>query len=41
MKTISSLKSAKRRDLNCKIVKRKKKIYIINKQNPKFKAKQK
>ena len=40
MKVFSSLKSAKKRDLNCKIIKRQKKLYIINKKNPKFKAKQ-
>lgn len=40
MKILSSLKSAKTRDKNCKIVRRKGTVYVINKQNPKFKAKQ-
>ena len=40
MKTLSSLKSAKKRDLNCKLIKRKGRLYVINKKNPKFKAKQ-
>ena len=40
MKVLSSLKSAKKRDKNCKIVKRKGVVYVINKVNPKFKAKQ-
>ncbi len=40
MKILSSLKSAKTRDKNCKIVKRKGIIYVINKANPRFKAKQ-
>ena len=40
MKVASSLKSLKKRDLNSKLVKRKGKLYIINKKNPKFKARQ-
>ena len=40
MKIFSSLKSAKKRDSNCKIVKRKGRSYVINKKNPRFKAKQ-
>ncbi len=40
MKVKSSLKSLKKRDLNSKMVKRRGKIYIINKVNPKFKARQ-
>jgi len=40
MKVASSLKSLKKRDLNSKIVKRKGKLYVINKKNPKFKARQ-
>ena len=39
MKVASSLKSLKR-DLNSKLVKRRGKVYIINKKNPKFKARQ-
>ncbi|MDC1212848.1 50S ribosomal protein L36, partial [Pelagibacteraceae bacterium] len=38
MKIASSLKSLKKRDLNSKLVKRRGKIYVINKKNPKFKA---
>ena len=41
MKIASSLKSLKKRDLNSKLVKRKGKLYVINKKNPKFKARQK
>ena len=40
MKIASSLKSLKKRDLNSKMVKRRGKIYIINKKKPKFKARQ-
>ena len=38
MKIASSLKSLKKRDLNSKLVKRRGKLYVINKKNPKFKA---
>ena len=40
MKIASSLKSLRKRDLNSKIVKRKGKIYVINKKNPRYKARQ-
>ncbi len=40
MKILSSLKSAKKRGLTCKLIKRKGRIYVIDKKNPKFKAKQ-
>ena len=40
MKIASSLKSLKKRDLNFKLVKRRGKLYVINKKNPKFKARQ-
>jgi len=40
MKVVSSLKSLKKRDINCKVVRRRGKIYVINKKNPKFKARQ-
>ena len=40
MRVASSLKSLKKRDLNSKMVKRRGKIYIINKKKPKFKARQ-
>ncbi|WP_147142064.1 type B 50S ribosomal protein L36 [Rickettsia asiatica] len=40
MKVVSSLKSLKKRDKDCQIVKRRGKIFIINKKNKRFKAKQ-
>ena len=40
MKIASSLKSLKKKDLNSKVVKRRGKLYVINKKNPKFKARQ-
>jgi large subunit ribosomal protein L36 len=40
MKVINSLKSAKNRDKNCRVVRRKGRIYVINKRNPKMKARQ-
>ena len=40
MKIKSSLKSIKKRDLNSKLVRRRGRVYIINKKNPKFKARQ-
>lgn len=40
MKILSSLKSAKKRDKNCRVVKRNGRIYVINKTNPRFKARQ-
>ena len=41
MKIKSSLKSIKKRDLNYKLVRRRGRVYVINKTNPKFKARQK
>lgn len=40
MKVVNSLKSLKTRDRNCKMIRRKGRVYIINKQNPRFKARQ-
>lgn len=40
MKIRNSLKSAKLRDKNCRVVRRKGRIYVINKSNPRFKARQ-
>jgi large subunit ribosomal protein L36 len=40
MKVRSSLKSAKVRDKNCRVVRRRGRLYVINKQNPRFKARQ-
>ena len=36
MKVVSSLKSLKKRDINCKVVRRRGKLYVINKKNPNF-----
>ena len=41
MKIKSSLKSIKKRDLNSNLVRRRGRGYVINKTNPKFKARQK
>ena len=40
MKVLSSLKSAKSRHRDCKVVRRKGRTYVINKTDPRFKAKQ-
>jgi len=40
MKVLSSLKQAKNRHRDCQIVKRRGRIYVICKTNPKFKARQ-
>ena len=40
MEVVSSLKSLKKRDLNNKLVKRRGKLYVINKKNPRMKARQ-
>lgn len=40
MKVVSSLKSLKKRDKNCRVVRRKGRVYVINKRNPRFKARQ-
>lgn len=40
MKIRNSLKTAKTRDKNCRVVRRKGRIYVINKTNPRFKARQ-
>jgi len=40
MKVRCSLKSAKMRDKDCKIVRRKGRVYVINKKKPKLKARQ-
>ncbi|PKF31873.1 MULTISPECIES: type B 50S ribosomal protein L36 [Acinetobacter] len=40
MKVCSSLKSAKRRSSDCQIVKRRGKLFVICKSNPRFKARQ-
>ncbi|MCD9501491.1 MULTISPECIES: type B 50S ribosomal protein L36 [Photobacterium] len=38
MKVLSSLKSAKNRSKDCQVVKRRGRIYVICKSNPRFKA---
>ena len=40
MKVRSSLKSLKTRHRDCKLVRRKGVVYVINTSNPRFKAKQ-
>ncbi|MEM6492525.1 MAG: type B 50S ribosomal protein L36 [Pseudomonadota bacterium] len=40
MKIVSSLKSKKIRDRNCRVVRRKGRLYVINKRNPRMKARQ-
>jgi len=40
MKVRSSLKSVKNRDKDCKIVRRKGRIYVINKKKPRMKVRQ-
>lgn len=40
MKIRNSLKSAKTRHKDCRVIRRKGRIYVINKTNPRFKARQ-
>ena len=40
MKIKNSLKSLKARDRNNRVVRRKGRVYVINKQNPRYKARQ-
>ena len=40
MKVVNSLKSLVKRDRNNRIVRRKGRVYIINKKNPRMKARQ-
>lgn len=40
MKVVNSLKSCKKRDKNCQVVKRRGRVYVINKKNPRLKARQ-
>jgi large subunit ribosomal protein L36 len=40
MKIVNSLKTLKTRDKNCRVVRRKGRVYIINKSNPRYKARQ-
>jgi large subunit ribosomal protein L36 len=40
MRIVNSLKSAKKRDKNNKVVRRKGRMYVINKTNKRYKARQ-
>ena len=40
MKIVNSLKSLKKRDKGCRIVRRKGRVYVINKTQRRFKARQ-
>jgi large subunit ribosomal protein L36 len=40
MKVRNSLRSAKVRDKNCRVVRRHGRVYVINKKNPRMKARQ-
>ena len=40
MKITSSLKTLRSRDKDCQLIRRKGRIYVINKKNPRYKAKQ-
>ena len=40
MRVRNSLKSAKVRDKNCRVVRRRGRVYVINKKNPRMKCRQ-
>ncbi|MFN5589584.1 MAG: type B 50S ribosomal protein L36 [Holosporales bacterium] len=40
MKIVNSLKTIKNRHKDCRLVRRRGRVYVINKTNPKFKARQ-
>ena len=40
MKIFNSLKTLKKRDKNCRVVRRRGRVFVINKANPRFKARQ-
>jgi len=40
MKVVSSLKTLYSRDRHCQVVRRRGKVYVINKKNPRLKARQ-
>ncbi|MEM7122438.1 MAG: type B 50S ribosomal protein L36 [Pseudomonadota bacterium] len=40
MKVVNSIKSMKTRHQKCRVIRRKGRVYVINKQNPRFKARQ-
>ena len=40
MRIASSLKTLKKREKDCRIIRSKGRVFVINKKNPRFKAKQ-
>lgn len=40
MRVANSLKTLKKRHKGCRIIRRKGRVYVINKSNPRFKARQ-
>ena len=40
MKVRNSLRSLKKRDKDCRVIRRKGRVYVINKKNRRFKARQ-
>ncbi len=40
MKIKNSLRTAKLRDKNCRVVRRRGRVYVINKKDPRYKARQ-
>ena len=40
MRVASSLKTLKKREKDCRIIRRKGRVFVINKKNPRFKARQ-
>ncbi len=40
MKVVNSLKTTKKRHRDCRVVRRKGRVYVINKRTPRFKARQ-
>jgi large subunit ribosomal protein L36 len=40
MKIRNSLRTAKKRDKNCRVIRRRGRTYVINKKNPRLKARQ-
>jgi large subunit ribosomal protein L36 len=40
MKIVSSLRTLKKRHKKCRVVRRRRRVYVINKENPRFKARQ-
>jgi large subunit ribosomal protein L36 len=40
MKVVNSLKTLKKRDRDCRVIRRKGRVYVINKKKPRYKARQ-